>query len=369
MAQPGFINRPMSLALDAVRGIAALVVLLGHAVQHDIYSGSIPFPDVIQHQAVVVFFVLSGLVIANSAFERPGTLADYAVARLARIIPVATFAVLFSALAWVVGHDAPFGIIDTAPRFNQPDVASVILPMVFLSESEWGSGPLWNAPYWSLVYEVWYYALFGAAFYLRGWQRVLVLVLLVPLAGLRVLLVLPVWLLGVALARWAPVRPLSEARAMLAILAGFALVLAASRLLFVFAPLMDAWASPLTDNLYLSRYALSDTILGLGVALAFIGLRTLADQRAATLEKYQRPIRWLAECSFTIYLIHWPLLNLAHGYGIGSSNPLVLVAVMAAIVGFSGQVAKLTEHRRADVRRWIGARLPHSWASRAQVAG
>lgn len=369
MVQTGFINRPMSIALDAVRGMAALVVLLGHAVQHDIYRGPIPFPDVIQHQAVVVFFVLSGLVIANSAFERPGTLASYAVARLARIMPVALFAVLFSALAWVVGHDAPYGIIDAAPRFNQPDVASVVLPLVFLSETEWGSGPLWNAPYWSLVYEVWYYALFGAAFYLRGCQRVVVLALLLPMAGLRVLLLLPAWLLGVALARWAPARPLSEARASIAILTGFALALAASKLLFVLSPVLDDWASPLTDNLYLSRYAMSDTLQGLGVTLGFLGLRTLADQRAATLEKYRRPIGWLADCSFTIYLIHWPILNLLHGFGVGSSNPLILLAVMAAIVVFSAQVARITEHRRADVRRWLGRCVPSRWSARAQVAG
>jgi peptidoglycan/LPS O-acetylase OafA/YrhL len=362
MVQTGFINRPMSIALDAVRGLAALIVLLGHAAQHDIYTGPIPFPDSIQHQAVVVFFVLSGLVIANVSFQRPGSLADYAVARLARVMPVALFAVLFSALAWLVGNNAPHGIIDVASRFNQPDVASLVLPLVFLSETDWGSGPLWNAPYWSLVYEVWFYALFGAALYLRGWQRVLVLALLVPLAGLRVLLLLPLWLLGVALARWASARPLSEARAAITILTGFVLALAASKLAFVLSPVLDHWALPLTDNLYMSRYAMSDTLLGLGVALAFLGLRTLADQCAATLEKYQRPIGWLAGCSFTIYLIHWPILNLLHGYGITAGSSLIgLFAILALIVAFCGQVAKVTEHRRGDVRRWLQRRLPTRW--------
>lgn len=368
MAQPGFINKPMSLALDAVRGLAALVVLLGHAVQHKVYSGPWPFSDVLQHQAVVVFFVLSGLVIANASFQRSGTLADYAVARFARIMPVALFAVLFSLLAWLVGQNAPEGIISTPPRFNQPGFAGVVLPLVFLSETEWGVGPLWNAPYWSLVNEVWYYALFGAAFYLRGWLRIVVLALMAPLAGVRVLVLLPIWLMGVALARLAPRQALGEGRAALCLLAGIALIPVSHRLIFVLAPVLDGWVQPFTDNLYLARYALSDTILGLGVALAFLGLRTLADQRAATLEKYRRPIRWLAECSFTIYLIHWPLLNLAHGYGIGSRNPLVLLAVMAAIVWFSGQVAKVTEHRRADVRRWIAGWLPQGWGTRAQVA-
>jgi len=76
--------------------------------------------------------------------------------------------------------------------------------VAFLSQSGAAYGPVWNPPYWSLCYEVWYYALFGAAVYLPPARRMLWLVLLAAIAGPRILLLLPVWLAGVWLA-WATV--------------------------------------------------------------------------------------------------------------------------------------------------------------------
>lgn len=366
MADPGFINRPMSIALDAVRGIAALVVLLGHAVQHRIYTGPWPFSDVLQHQAVVVFFVLSGLVIANSVYRRQATMADYTVARVARIMPVALFAVVFSVAAWAVGEGFDLQVIDSAPRFLDPSIGAVVMPLLFLSETEFGTGLLWNAPYWSLVHEVWYYALFGVAFYLSGWKRLALLAILVPLAGVRVLLLFPVWLCGALLARHAPAKAVSETVAVLCIFAAVACLAISHHFVLAWAPLLDRLTHPLVEHLYLARYALTDTIFGIGVALGFLGLRALADQRAALLDRLERPIRWLAECSFTLYLMHWPILNLLHGFGVSAgSNVLGLLVVLALIVALSGQVAKLTEHRRGDVRRWLVARLPRCWRDRA----
>ena len=82
------------------------------------------------------------------------------------------------------------------------------------------------------------------------------------------------------------------------------------------------------------------------------------------------PIRWLAECSFTLYLIHWPILNLMHGLEIGAGdNPLLFILIVAAIIALAGQVARVTEHRRGDLRRWIAARLPHGKGGAGGGAG
>jgi peptidoglycan/LPS O-acetylase OafA/YrhL len=130
------------------------------------------------------------------------------------------------------------------------------------------------------------------------------------------------------------------------------------------APVLEELTRPFAGHLYLASYAITDTIFGVGVALLFLALRALADQRADLLDRFEGPIRWLAECSFTLYLIHWPILNLLHGFGVRVGSSLwLLIGVMALIVAFSGQVAKLTEHRRGDVRRWLQARLPDHWAS------
>ena len=84
-----FITTPLSLWLDLIRAIAALVVVVGHAYQLKMYTGFYPFTISLQLNAVVVFFVLSGLVIASSSDAEGQTLASFAAARLARILPVA----------------------------------------------------------------------------------------------------------------------------------------------------------------------------------------------------------------------------------------------------------------------------------------
>ncbi len=167
----GFVTRPLSICLDLVRFAAALVVLVCHAAQAGLYSGRLPGTPLAQHYAVVVFFVLSGLVIAASAARRRSTLGAFAIARAARILPVSVAALIFSTMAYLVtaALGGPAMHNDT---YGQLSLGGTVLPLLFLSESTWGAGPVWNPPYWSLCYEVWYYALFGAAVYLRGPGRV-----------------------------------------------------------------------------------------------------------------------------------------------------------------------------------------------------
>jgi peptidoglycan/LPS O-acetylase OafA/YrhL len=96
MRDTPFITRPLSILLDLVRVLAALAVLVGHAVQLGHYRGPYPFTMLFQHNAVIVFFVLSGLVIAASVDRGGHRLGDYAVARLSRFLPVALPALTIS---------------------------------------------------------------------------------------------------------------------------------------------------------------------------------------------------------------------------------------------------------------------------------
>lgn len=362
MAEVGFLSRPLSLALDAVRGLAAVVVLMGHAVQLGLYTGPWPFDISLQHNAVVVFFVLSGLVIANSAFRRPTSLADYTIARLARVGPMVPVAVAAGLIAWGLAQLTGAPMIEQGGSYTTASLPAVVLPLLLLSETPFGTGPLWNAPFWSLVCEVWFYALFGVAFYLRGWRRVAVLALVAMVAGFKVLLLLPIWLMGVALARWGPAGDLPPSRGLILLLAGLITGMVATSLQL---PLnlwfADALGVP-SSSLGFAQVVLADTLFGVGVVLCFLGLKPLAERRAALLERWQPQITWLAECSFTLYLIHFPLLMLARHYGVSAgNNPLLFAAALVLVVALAGQVAKVTEHRRPQVRRWLAAR----WAARA----
>ncbi|MXO71440.1 acyltransferase family protein [Alteraurantiacibacter buctensis] len=352
----------MSIALDGIRGGAALVVLVGHAVQQELYTGPFGFDTSLQHNAVIVFFVLSGLVIANSAWCRPSSLPHYAIARFARVAPLVPVAIGLGLVAWAIGQIGQIDVIEQSRAYTTPSVAAVVLPAFFLSETSFGVGPLWNPPYWSLAVEVWFYVLFGAAFYLRGWRRMAVLAFAAAVAGITVLLLLPIWLLGVALARFGPGKTLPADTGFIAILSGLATILLSVKFETTLNMLMFSALNTTPAELGFAQLAASDFVFGLGVALCFLGMKPLVQSRAALLERFHPQISWLAECSFTLYLIHWPLLTLARGYGLSAGDNLLLFAAgLALIVALAGQVAKLTEHRRPQVRRWLADR----WAARS----
>ena len=63
-----------------------------------------------------------------------------------------------------------------------------------------------NIPFWSLNYEAWYYVLFGAALFLRGWRRTIAVVAAALLAGPKIVL-LPFWLMGLLAWRWRAALP------------------------------------------------------------------------------------------------------------------------------------------------------------------
>ena len=352
MQEQTFITRPMSLMLDAVRALAALVVLVGHAVQIGIYGGYFPFSIDMQHNAVIVFFVLSGLVIARAVQQRHTTLFDYALARAVRIVPTAVLAVAFSAVAAMYGQ-----VIGMAYPWPGAEFANVLLPLVFLSESIIGSSLVWNPPFWSLCYEVWFYAIFGATMFLKGRVRILSVLLLTSGAGFKVLLLMPVWLTGVALAGTTYSKPMSIGAGAFAISAalfvGFCVSANSELMAHVFAGLLGVD----TLDLGFSQTALTDLILGLCVASVFLGLSPFASCSASLLEKTRGPIAWLAGCSFTIYVIHWPLLLVLRGHGlVAGESVLGFAAILAGVVAFCGALASVTERRSTELRAWLIAK-------------
>lgn len=360
MSDRHFITRPLSICLDLVRAMAAVAVLLGHAVQLGIYTGPWPFSQMFQHDAVIVFFVLSGMVIASSV-DRPGAnMRAYLIARAARILPVTLPALLFGAAAYIVCQ--VLGIQVENPEFNSTlTFRGTVLPALFLSESVFGTGPVWNAPYWSLCYEVWYYLLFGAAIFLRGSRRLIVLLVMALLAGPKILMLLPVWLVGVWLARRGSTFRLSVLPGLILIVlcvAAFSLmnegIWATTQRFFAKTPFAGV-------DLDHAKFAFNDLLLGIAVAAGFIGLRPVAGAIATPLERTARPISVLAGSSFTLYLFHWPLLCLLQGFGLtAGSSTAGFSGLMAGVIALSIGIARYTEQRRETVRGWL-----EQWTTRS----
>ena len=190
------ISKPTSILLDALRFLAAMVVLVGHLTQR---LFSTEWPDLTNYgiAAVGVFFVLSGFVIQYTK-SRHADLADYATARLVRLWSVVIPALAFTAFADLMSYSTNPAVYAMWTRSLASNGVNLVADILFLNQS-WGHQLSFgsNAPIWSLGYEAAYYALFGAFVFLRGWWRILIIAAIAGLKGPQILVLFPIWLLGV----------------------------------------------------------------------------------------------------------------------------------------------------------------------------
>ena len=187
-----------SLLLDAVRFAAALAVLLHHFTDSKMSRG-FPHLGALGHEAVCVFFVLSGFVIRLITSSRAGTVGAYAIDRASRlysvIVPALVCSVVCEALA---AHLRPSLYELVRDGYLWREVPTHLLANLTFTAQCWGYGlnPLSNAPFWSLSYECVYYAVYAVIHY-RVRRRWLWASLLLLAAGPSIALLFPVWLLGV----------------------------------------------------------------------------------------------------------------------------------------------------------------------------
>src|SRR5687768_1318327 len=94
------INKNSSYAIDAVRGVSAQLVLIGHSLSFFGFYVAYPKLPVIQNLGVVIFFILSGFLIISTILRKGDdyNFKDYFIDRFARIyvayIPALVFVLL-----------------------------------------------------------------------------------------------------------------------------------------------------------------------------------------------------------------------------------------------------------------------------------
>lgn len=339
-------NKHFSLYLDLVRLCAALLVVLTHYVQQGLFAPDAAIP-LFGREAVMVFFVLSGFVIAYTSAEKTLTLRQYVVARSVRIYSVAIPVVLLCFLLTLL---VP-GLVDLPPNLTYQSASlHVYLPLHFLFLGElWNLSetPPWLIQYWSLGYEVWYYVLFGVVHYLRGAKRLLLGALVVLVMGFKLWLLLPVWLAGVALYRWGNRLPLSVAQARIGWLASIA-ALGAYKYAGLDVTLralgIELWPFHALRLGNADRY-LADYLVCLLVVLNFAFARQCA---FSALQTIAVPLRALAAYTFTLYLIHGPVIGmwtLFYPYRPGNVIDLLLLSACIALATWLAGL--ITEQRRA----------------------
>lgn len=307
-------NRTTSIYLDLVRFLAAVVVLLTHLAYKRFTGGLIIEWRTYGNDAVMVFFVLSGYVIAHTVATRDREFGTYLLNRCARLYSVALPAIVLTVVLDHLGR-----VIDPALYagfwFQGSDpIGRVLHAATFTNELWFHSVRLFtNGPYWSLGYEFWYYMIFAAGFFLRGGKRAAWVAVLLALVGPKILLLFPIWLLGVAVYRINTRRPVGEGLGW-ALFLGSLAAYAAFRALGLRDALLDFtydWLGKgfVVDELMWSDEFLSAYVIGTLVACNFIGVQAVSSRLAPLLARCERPIRDWAGYTFSIYLFHYPVLQ------------------------------------------------------------
>jgi peptidoglycan/LPS O-acetylase OafA/YrhL len=317
----------LSLYLDLARFLAAVFVVLYHSWSIFFPSSVIKWPG---HEAVVVFFVLSGYVISHAAAQPGITLARYAQHRAARIMPVALLALL---LSYVL---AAFILPSDGRDPGWPTFANAM----FIAQAGWVwiEAPL-NQPFWSLNYEVWYYIIFGAWMFSPPKWRKLFTALAMLCAGPKILLLLPVWLMGAWLYRAMPT--MSRRVGWIVFLS--TLVIAAALWWFDVSGALRSWLYTVFPPAWRAHYStqfIYDILLGVLVSANFAAVVSLGPA-FGFLFKGSSAIRYLATFTFSLYVFHSPLTALLTKWAMIRS-PVFFYLLMAILI-FA--LAQLTERR------------------------
>ncbi|RZL00361.1 MAG: acyltransferase [Rubrivivax sp.] len=372
--------------LNLSRWFAAFLVVIYHVrhlvladfkdVTHPtVLTKALYFATGLGHEAVVVFFVISGFLVGGITLERwrarGPDLRAYASARVSRIYTVYLPALLVGCVLDVIGlhwfnstelytNSAQYQTLSLSTRVD----AALDLPTFFgnlfmlqgVLTPHFGS----NGPLWSLANEWWYYCLFGllaAALTGQGKQRIAC-----TAAAVAIGLLLPpklmlwglIWCLGIAAHAWVRSnwwRPHPALGMGLLVL-----VLVSSRF-----SRNEGQASMFAD---FGR----DLVLGVSYVVALV-----SSTRLQSALPWARLQEHLAEFSYTAYLSHFPgmLFLVAMGAEVWGLKFLVqpdwrglvyLVAACAILYAYAYVFFLLTEKHTPWVRQKLDA-----WLGPAQV--
>jgi len=350
------LGRSLSTHLDFLRFGAAMVVFVSHVALPAVSGGLLPLRPLIElaDDAVMAFFVLSGFVIAYTARTRDRDLTDYTEARLARLYSVALPALVVTILADEIGMRLAPSVYAGLWHHEWNPLVQIGAAVTFTNELWYGSiRPFSDGPYWSLGYEFWYYVLFGIGFYLRPGVRWIAAALVCALVGPKILALLPLWLLGVALYRTRGRIPESVGWALFVGSIAAYLVFRGTDLGHATHWWMDWRVVQLVGEGY-SRHLPSKYVTGILFACNIAGFAAI--QHRVSLRSVERPIRWLAGMTFSLYLLHYPLLHLATAVLPGEASSWPRAALVTGLVLLAiAALASVTERKKRVARRAIDA--------------
>ncbi len=313
------------------------------------------------HQAVMIFFVLSGFLVGGSVITALQTgkwsWKGYLLRRMSRLwvvlIPALLLTLFWDKLGAGIDPDGYLGafreMYHSGPTATTPadwSIASFFGNAFFLQTILvpcFGT----NGPLWSLANEFWYYLLFPLVLAIFAGGKFILRILSLLLAG-AILIFLPksilisglIWLLG----------------------AGVFFLIRKDRIRgIVTHPLWLSIGLILTvGSLLVSRSgrfgAGADLIIGIGCAVMVAGLASKSSQN----HLYGMVSTGMSEISYTLYLVHFPLLAfLFFGFFKGSQMDPDLTAgncfglVLGGVILYAVAIWYLFERNTDRIRKYI----------------
>lgn len=285
MNEPGHIG-----SLDGLRGLAAAIVLVSHITLVFPEFGPLAYLD-IGTEAVGIFFALSGFLMAYLYGGRPVTresVLDFLVSRIARIYPVYLAAVCL------------IGLLSAVPLLNYPQPIAGPLDFVLHVMLLGKSGVFWSVPP-----EIQFYVAFPVIWLFLsdprryqaigfGLMAVVAVVSLLGFPGPGILLhaKLPYFLFGVVAGRLHAALSDRPPTTAIGVMAVVLLVVFFSYKFVVSATGEPFWGLP--------------TALASALAVALIAREHPLTARLLS----SGPLRFLGLTSFSLYLLHVPVMFL-----------------------------------------------------------
>lgn len=379
-----------SVHLDALRGFAAFSVLLNH--WRDAFFVEYPklphrnpldavfyFATGLGHQWVIVFFVLSGYLVGGSVLRSVDggrwSWRSYLLARLTRLYVALLPALLLGGtLDWVGMHLPGTAWVYTGQSGMRALVTNVhstltfpifianglFLQTIALPGMNGRSVPLFgsNGVLWSLSNEFWYYMAFPILVFLfsrgRSWRMraacALGLLLWGWFVGPGIVLLGISWLMGAIIA----ITPSISANRV------------SMRILAIVAAVVTMGGGLVLAKMHDTSIAF-DLVLGAAVtALIWV---TLCCGTSPLPTAYVRVSRRAARSSYTLYLVHLPLIIfLKASLHIDRAAPgwnmmLIRVAILLGVVVYAQLVYEVFEKNTDRIRDWIKPYVIRGWTA------
>jgi peptidoglycan/LPS O-acetylase OafA/YrhL len=254
------------------------------------------------HQAVIVFFVISGYLVGGGILGKYNKFdfKEYMISRGVRL-----YVVLIPALALTlildIGIDALspeilsgeyFKIFHSGPTAPiESGIYALVINLMFLQDIV---GPIFgsNTPLWSLAYEFQYYLMFPALLILIGrfkrsfYCRLSILLIFLLMAYFyeyHLFVYFPIWVLGAVTSK----LPRNKTKYSWAII---------SSILFLLALLYPKL------QYFKVNAIVNDYILAISVALLIYSMKSLGRRLL------NKQVTFLTDISYTLYLIHFPIV-------------------------------------------------------------